>query len=441
MRERRKAESFLLSTSPFFTTTTTIKMAAPSDVVQIAASVSERICKSFHGYIRVARLHMNGNTIEIENNDSGYSCDVEQFWPEDCNLSPEKKRSLYWQYHRARGCNLYAATLAKVLKGLCDAGVKLTHNGYPVVDILVLNCTEFDVADILTSRGENDILKIHDPISNTTVPIIATHETMDSCRNLKESVCFRLGMKPLKDDDARRKDIDILKKHRPESYTGALPHWWVSVVVEGSSETTGFKDYYMVHLDVCGAAYDSNALVKAPESDMLVSLQSFVTPEYEMIPYCDGALAHKLSMKAMTSQRVFNPVPGAFPRVVLQPKNIRHFRCYHKNDTSSIEATPLVTYLERNPFSDEDGDKISDMVASIQQRVILQLPIGSKVTVCNIVAKPELNGRPAVVCNSKAKDKVAADRVPLMILGEKNPLQLKATCIQLPATKKRQYQM
>jgi len=96
--------------------------------------------------------------------------------------------------------------------------------------------------------------------------------------------------------------------------------------------------------------------------------------------------------------------------------------------------------LERNTFNDEEDAKISELVYHINQKVILQLPVGTYVTVCNIKSKPELNGRSAVVCKRKEKDKIASDRVPLQIRGQKSPLSLKANCIQLPTHKKRQYQ-
>jgi hypothetical protein len=56
--------------------------------------------------------------------------------------------------------------------------------------------------------------------------------------------------------------------------------------------------------------------------------------------------------------------------------------------------------------------KICEIVSSIQQRVILQLPVGSPVIVCNIKSKPQLNGWSAVVCKSKEKDKIATDGLP-----------------------------
>ena len=202
----------------------------------------------------------------------------------------------------------------------------------------------------------------------------------------------------------------------------------------------GKKDYYMVHLDVCGAAYDQKALVAVPDdTNTLVSLQTFITPEYAMIPNSDEHMKHKLVMKAMTSKRD-NIFHGRKGRNALEPKSNRYFRCYHKDDTSSIEVTPLATYLERNQFNDDVAARISEIVMSIKQKVILQLPVGSVVTVCNIKSKSELNGCTGVVCKSTGKDKVASDRIPLQVKGHKKPLSLKATSISLPAVKKRQYQ-
>lgn len=410
-------------------------MSSPSDVVDIAAIVSEKVCELFPSHTRVGRVLNDGKTIELIIHSGGepVGCNVDSFWPEDSPLSDERKHTLFWKYHRSMGCNRYAATLATILKQLCDSGVQLTHNGNKVVDILVLNALEFDVSDILSN--EKDLLQVRDPVTDITVPSIATHETMDKLLDLGDSICSRLGMRAPNED---RRVKDMFKQHRPESYTGCIPHWWVAVSVEKDSILTGGKCCYMVHLDVCGAAYDTKALVKAPNTNTIVSLQAFHTPHYEMTPNSDENMTHKLLMRSMTSKRDESSVMGGNGRIALQPKSIRHFRCYHKNDTSSIEVTPVVTYLERNQFNDDEGAKISDVVFSILQNVILQLPVGSKVTVCNIKSKPELNGCTGVVYESK---KVAGDgRVPIMIKGQKTPLSLKTTCIQLPQTKNRQYE-
>ena len=153
-----------------------------------------------------------------------------------------------------------------------------------------------------------------------------------------------------------------LKKHRPESFAGSCPHWWVAVVFETTSALSGKKEYQMAHLDICGAAYDLKALVKAPGTSELVSLKTFTTVEYDLRPSCDEDMQHKLSMTAVTNNTLLRSENG---QVVLQPKSIRHFRCYHKNDSSHIEATPVQTYLERNAFDHDEDARISEIVSYI----------------------------------------------------------------------------
>jgi hypothetical protein len=405
---------------------------APSNIVEIAAAVSEKGCISFPSYARVRHV-LDNETITLEVGTEPLGLDIERFWPEDCALSTDRKAQLFWQYHRSMGCHQFVAILAKVIKELCDSGVKLGHEGGEVVDVLVLNSVEFDVSDLLSAKSKDAVLKVHDPVTNTTVPIISTHEQMDRLIGLGEAVCARLGMTLPPLGDSREK----LKLHRPESYVGTVPHWWVAAVVE--KECGGIKEYRMVHLDICGAAYDASAL--AETDDNLVSLQTFITPEYQLIPSSDKDTPHKLVMMAFTTERCdFKGCGNMKTPVVLQPKSIRHFRCYHKNDTSTIMATPLATFVERNPLNHiNDSNKIGEIVSSIRQKMILQLPVGSEVIVCNIKSKPELNGRSGVVHESSNRDRVAKDRIPVLIQGQKTPVQLKATCISLPKAKRQQY--
>lgn len=60
-----------------------------------------------------------------------------------------------------------------------DTGISLVHNKQPVVDILALNCGEFDVSDILATP--DNVLHLHDPVTNTTLPVIATNATRNRC--------------------------------------------------------------------------------------------------------------------------------------------------------------------------------------------------------------------------------------------------------------------
>jgi hypothetical protein len=122
--------------------------------------------------------------------------------------------------------------------------------------------------------------------------------------------------------------------------------------------------------------------------------------------------------------------------IVLQPRSIHHFRCYHRDDTSSIEVTPLATFIERYPFIEGMITKIDAMMQFIHHDIILQLPVGSKIIVCNIQSKPKLNGRAGVIEKSSRKHKVLIDRIPVLIEGGNGPVQLKPSCIQLPIKKR-----
>jgi hypothetical protein len=107
-------------------------------------------------------------------------------------------------------------------------------------------------------------------------------------------------------------------------------------------------------------------------------------------------------------------------RIVLQPIYIySSFSVLSQRRCIIIEVTPLATFIERYPF------------------IILQLPIGSKVVVCNIQSKPKLNGRAGVIGKSSKKHEVSIDRIPVLIEGENGPVQLKHKCIQLPVQNKK----
>ena len=111
------------------------------DVVEIAAAVSEKVCDAFPSFTRVNHVLDDERTIVVAPAQH-VGLNIESFWPEDCPLSAERKRSLFWQYHRSMSCHQYATVLATVLKDLCDAGVRLGHDGNAVVDVLVLNTIE-----------------------------------------------------------------------------------------------------------------------------------------------------------------------------------------------------------------------------------------------------------------------------------------------------------
>lgn len=193
----------------------------------------------------------------------------------------------------------------------------------------------------------------------------------------------------------------------------------------------------MVHLDVCGAAYDESALAKVPGSDSFVSLKVFSTPEYALRPNDAPGCSHKLIMLP-----TLRPSADRQNSLFLQPKSVRHFRCYHTErpipgmSPPAIEVTPLQTFLQRNESDDEMSAKIDALVETLQQPQSLRnLQVGTKVLVCKIQSKPELNGRSGIITKATEKDHVHSDRVPVLVHGMRKPISLKLSCIRLPPQK------
>jgi hypothetical protein len=285
---------------------------------------------------------------------------------------------------------------------------------------------------------------------------------MDRQEALGQGMCHRMGLSMPEDSPKCRAFRQRLKQDRADSYSGAVPHWWVAVVVEGVNDF-GAKEWMMVHLDVCGAAYDETALVSSQngvggggggdgghgnghgsllDPELLVPLKVFCTPEYEMMANLEPELKHKLILKPFISERNAESIQDEHSTnagtlsISLQPKSNRYFRMYHKDDTSSIEVTPLSTYLDRQPPNPKMDAGVSDIIKSIQTKVLPTIAkVGSKVKVCNIQSKPELNGREGKIHPAFSTTKNSKNgRIPVMIQGLSKPVQLKPTCLKLVST-------
>ena len=443
------------------------------EVTEIAATLSAQLATTIYpSFIRVAKVLLSPDdsgssspttlilsttsppgSSSLQKTSSPIGLDLEAFWSgENCSdLSDDTKRELFWQYHRSMGCHQCAASFATVLKDLCDKNVPLRHKGLPVVDVLVLNTLQCNVSDILSDPTK--VLMSHDPSTNLTVPVIATHEKMVHLYDLGEAQCLRLGLhRPEKESGVMKQ----MKQVQPEAYRGTVPHWWIAVVVEAPGTGGNTKDYTMVHLDLCGAAYDRAALVKVPDTsddeEHLVSLKVFTTPEYQMIPASAATfddkvnLRHKMVLTPSLSNRARAGDEGslAVKAIVLQPKSNRYFHCYH-GQKASVEATPLATFVERWKFDrKEERTMVEELAQSIHSKYMKVLNVGTNVVVCNIKSKPELNGKKGIV-KGKAADHGSAnnsssnERVPVLVAGTKNPILLKPTCIALPPQTQAQY--
>lgn len=391
------------------------------EVADVAARVSEQISATFCSHQKVSRMVDNA-TVEIIHSPNPVG--LNDFWPNDCQLSDDRKRFLFWQYHRSLGCDQIVYILVRVLKELCDSGIVLAHQGKKVVDILVLNSMEYDVSDLIEPETDTPPLAIRDPVSGVVTLAIATHAVMDAMTEIGEAGCLRLGRTAPGASKSRSK----IKELRPDAYSTSVPHWWLAVVVEGQGEDEQ-NERSMVHIDLCGAAYNENALVSAPSNTSLVPLQIFCTPEYAMIPNQNVELDHKLILLASVKED--NPNP----RVTLQPESIRHFRVYHEEGRYPLEVTPLETFLERKDIHEDcyyTEESIDCIIENIRNNVMIRVPAGLNVIVCNIKSQPELNDCSGRVHNSAEKIKALTSRIPVQISGKKLPVRLKPSCIRLP---------
>ena len=285
-----------------------------------------------------------------------------------------------------------------------------------------MNTTELDVSDIPQDR----ILRLRDPISGIVVPAMSTHENKDLLRQIGKDVCLRFGFHvPPKeaDDEARR-------AQRIEAYKGTVPHWWVAVIVEGTcGEVTERR---MVHLDVCGAAYDDTAF--RMHEGAPVSLQVFATSEYDLVPakmfgksIGGEDLSHKFVMTSSTTG------PGNRKYCSLHPLSVRHLRCFHWKEKVGVEVTPVDTFIKRNMRGFPGCyDRWLDTVVQLQHKFLLRAPAGTEVIVCKLQKRRDLNGKKAVVHASNSTG-APTDRIPVLVEGLPNPVSIKPSCARLPS--------
>jgi hypothetical protein len=339
------------------------------------------------------------------------------FWPDDCKLPEGMKERRFWEYNRATRCNTLVGSLALVLKKLCDAGVELHFDNDRVENIWILNTVTFDVADLLPT-----CLKLHDPVSGATVPIIGTHEGYDKLSALGKDVCRRLGWNvPRGEDDECRRN---LKAHHPESYATTVPHWWLVAIV-GSERR-------MIHLDLCGPTYCSDA--KAFHHG--VPLKIFETPEYTIerpplgAPDPDKFLLLPYLATAVKEDRLAS---------VMQPKSLRHLRAFlssnygfdHGIGVRSLEdflSRQLVGFMKSCP-------EFRGLTEGLYPGLFLETIVpGVEVVVCNVKSKPELNGRKGQVHSAPSNGRVA-----VCVAGLSKPIRLKPSCISLKKANSAQY--
>lgn len=395
------------------------------ELSDVSARLSSMIFRWGAVHAKVSRV-IDERTLEMTATNA--PVDEKSFWPDELDnvgLTEEQRAQMYLRFQTSNNCNNAVLLFAYALKCLCDDGVPLCHEGQPVVDIRVLNANEFDVSDILDTR----ILQLKDCDSEVTIPSVSTYENKANLRKVSPSVLRNCGFMPPPVEPAE----EDFKKLRPKSYTGTVPHWWIAAITEGYR--LGAVERRMVHLDICGAAYDDKAFQVYNGS--LVSLQMFCTPDYEIIPafLVRPDLRHKFILRSRTRAKISKDSNRI---VSLQPWSVRHFRCYHLNDSSGVEVTTLPTYIDRNMKTNSpETATFNKSIASLRDDIVHQVPAGTEVEVRNLKARPELNGRRGRVHESVTETSLK-ERIPVWVDGVNHPLSLKMNCL-CPVANRKQY--
>ncbi|GMH40740.1 hypothetical protein BSKO_08644 [Bryopsis sp. KO-2023] len=380
------------------------------NLIDVSAKLSRMLLEYNNLHIHITKV-VDKSTFETA--PSASSIAANDLWYDDLDhviLSPEEKERCHLKLHRAIGCDGHVHAVAEGLKELCDSGIPLSYEGDRVVDIWVMNTTMFDVSDLPSTS----ILKLRDPISGVTIRVLSTYEDQDMLRSVGADVCRRVGFGVPEASAA------------PKAAMTSAPHWWVAAIVEGQGERR------MVHVDVCGAAYGDSGFRR--QDGELVSLLVFTTPVYELCKSLPKRmvgqdLSHKFLMEPNVSTK-----EGKIK--FLQPLSVRHLRSFHAKDGSSVEVTPLETFVRRRNKNGVLGAKWSRLVAALRDELVLITPPGTGFVVCNLEKRPELNGRKGRVHESVILEP-PTDRVPVWVDGVGNPFKLKTNCVRL--TTRKQY--
>lgn len=401
------------------------------DIEQVSAQISQRLTDWDPLFVKVTNV-MDEKTFEIT------SCDhpvgLEEFWADDRDnaiLSRKQKERLHLQYHRSFGTHGKVLAFVSALQVLCDSGISFHYDGRPVVDILVATTPEFDISDIMETR----VLHIIDPVHHMAGHAVNNHERIENLRMLDRKAYRKLGMEA----QSSRQSVEYIKTHRPVAYRGSMPHWWVIAVTEGP-KLSGVTQRSMVHIDVCGAAFDDLGFQLL--DGKLVSLHVFTTPEYVLLK--NTSSSRDLKPEILSSRRFImhsgtrSTVSGLNNIVYCpQPYSMRHLRCFLPQGGSSVASGPhidvfsLDTFVSRSTqFMPGNLAQWYRIISELRHKLVLEIPPATPVVIQNLKKRPELNGRNGdLVMGENAA--MLAGRVAVTIKGEAAPLSLRTTCIAL----------
>ena len=279
---------------------------ADIDIIDVATRVSSEIRNYYPG--KLIKANLTTNEMEfIYSNDEVKTW--QDFWEEAeivggsgrGAVSDEKKREIYWKFQRSSGCQSIVASLATVIKDLTDSGANLTYNGCKVENVMVLNSTEFDVSDLVDSQ-----LILVESKSQTKLPIMSTYKAMTDLSALPRNVQADFGlMAPV----PSKLEQDQLAKGYRCHYGKAeevVPHWWLGLWMgkEHAGSQIHNPRHKIVHIDLCGVAYDAGQFRSADPGEEEVPLHVFDSPKFRIFP---GDYTHKFRLASVTVENIVPP--------------------------------------------------------------------------------------------------------------------------------------
>jgi len=217
------------------------------NVMSVAALVS-RLLLNMPGCqqrTRVTRV-VNERTLEVARVPIDSPIDSpEKFWPQGYKLAVDRQQQLFWKVVRSHGCNEAAAVLAASLAQLRRMGATLVHQGERVSNVLILAAEDLDVKDLVPGD-----IELVDPILGNRIKVLSTYALLQRLQGIDPVVADRLGVSPA-DFNVDSEKLSRIRASGRELHE-VVPHWWVAVELESFE----CKDHKLVHLDVCGPAYN-----------------------------------------------------------------------------------------------------------------------------------------------------------------------------------------
>lgn len=376
--------------------------------MEICAELSALICNSTPVRARVKRV-LSSRDLELEGVRVLQKDDY--FFDENVRLSKEEQKKIFLRYKFSEQAHLYMLLFAEALQDLVENGIQLTHDGDPVHNIVAMSNYHMEVSDLIDYY--DIILYTNYGGKFRSISSLPTFKTMNTMKEMGLEFCKAIGRAD------PRFESDMLKENcQSVSTRTTMPHWWVGIVVKNKDEQFSSPEssknsvkaqpsetYRMVHIDICGAAYDGSGFAKTRDGE-IVSLLTFVTPNFRYSEHTEAGQALRF---LFNGEARFGSEQDGIKRS--EYRNMRYLKVSHQEPLRGLELSTLKTYiLFIRPFADADIMMTRDHWKSIVHHYIdslmLCLPVGAVVRAHNLSIRKDLNGKRGVVAKGPGEETV-----------------------------------